>query len=44
MQHLEKNALDSSENLLKRLADDIRVFIDNQVQHDDITLITIRKL
>jgi len=46
MQYLQESAsaLESSENLLKRLTDDIRIFINHQPQHDDITLITIRKL
>lgn len=44
MQYLKESALESSENLLKQLTDDIRIFINHQPQHDDITLITIRKL
>lgn len=44
MKCLEESASESSESLLKRLTDDIRIFVDHQPQHDDITLITIRKL
>lgn len=41
---LKENANNSSEILLKRLTDEIRLFINHQPQHDDITLIAIRKL
>jgi sigma-B regulation protein RsbU (phosphoserine phosphatase) len=41
---LKENASNSSESLLKRLTDEIRIFINHQPQHDDITLIAIRKL
>ena len=44
MKCLKESATDSSENLLKRLTEDIRNFVNNQPQHDDITLIAIRKL
>ena len=44
MQYLKESALESSENLLKRLTENIQAFIHHQLQHDDITLITIRKL
>ncbi|MFZ4116240.1 MAG: SpoIIE family protein phosphatase [Chthoniobacterales bacterium] len=42
--YLAESALESSENLLKRLTENIRIFVNHQPQHDDITLITIRKL
>lgn len=44
MKCLKENANNSSESLLKRLTDEIRLFINHQPQHDDITLIAIKKL
>lgn len=44
VQYLKENAMESSSSLLKRLTDYIRTFVARQPQHDDITLIAIRKL
>ena len=44
IQSFKENASDSSSDLIKRLTDALRTFVAHQPQHDDITLIAIRKL
>jgi sigma-B regulation protein RsbU (phosphoserine phosphatase) len=41
---LKKNATQSASNLLKRLTEALQHFVAHQPQHDDITIIAIRKL
>ncbi|HLB32627.1 MAG TPA: GAF domain-containing SpoIIE family protein phosphatase [Chthoniobacterales bacterium] len=44
MQCLKESATQSSSNILKYLTNALRIFVAHQPQHDDITLIAIRKL
>ncbi len=41
---LQASATGSAANVIRRLTDDLKTFVGNYPQHDDITLIAIRKL
>jgi sigma-B regulation protein RsbU (phosphoserine phosphatase) len=41
---LQASAADSAANVIRQLTDDLKNFVGNYPQHDDITLIAIRKL
>jgi phosphoserine phosphatase RsbU/P len=41
---IQVSARESSSDVIRRLTDDFRIFIGDQPQHDDVTLIAIRRL